>query len=370
MNVSNVSDKNLSITAAPVTDFASWRPYFYICYIIFGGIALFINLTVIATLVKGKNLLAKWPTVGALTFGNLSSAVHSFAYGIYRLPLIKMGTIDLPLDSWICMATLVPTCHVAAYSIPPVIQCVIGVERLVAICAFNWYRVHWTPKKTWYAVSILMLITLAGTATPLWYKVFSKHEIVTRECSSPKIIGVDYLFSLIDFAIIIGVTSSLFSIGAFFIGRCRMKKMEPSDNSGSPEYTSQFKRQMKISYAMLTVAIFDLALVTVPSVLTVVQLSFEMPDSAKISLYSISYCIYSTVNVIVCVVMNTSLRNAAIQTLRIITCKLFSWSFGQAVTKSAVESIPVSQRKAWTENSTNRRQSSFRNTEKTVIGHR
>lgn len=352
-----INESSPSITpniTVPTNAFASWRPYFYICYIIFGGLALAINLVILATLIKQKHLLAKWPSVVALAVGNLASALHSFVYGVYRMPLVYLGTIDEPLSSWICMATLIPTCHVLAYSVPPVIQCIIGLERIVAICAFNWYRVHWTPKKTWWAIAVILSITIPASAVPLWYRVFTNHTIVNRECSSPRLIGLDYLFAEIRFAIIVGVASAAFSIGAAIIGRCRMRKLQPT--SSSVEYVSQFRRQFKLSWSMLIVAIFDLALVTVPSILTVVNLSFEMPDSAKVSLYSISYCVYSTVNVVVCIVMNSTLKMAVKGMIRIITCKLCFGS-SSSVTTSTVQFIQVTQRQAWTENRSSTRRS-------------
>lgn len=139
-----------------------------------------------------------------LAGGNLFKSIRTFAYGIPRMTLLMSGQIDEPLNIWWCMASLMPIFSQLGYVISASMQVLIGMERLFAITAFNWYRINWSPRKSWISVLVIYIISSTVRVTPIWYNAIIHNPTVTKECSVIAIIP-PYKFPAAECVIVSGI---------------------------------------------------------------------------------------------------------------------------------------------------------------------
>lgn len=289
----------------------------YTCYIVFGTPAVIANLAIFVILLSDKKLLAKSAMIAGLAGGNLFNGLHAFGYGVYRVPLLLTGQIDSPANNWACMASLMPTFLLLGHSIPSCMQLVIGLERMVAVVAFNWYRMRWSSKKSWYTVLVVYLLLICGWGGPAWYQNFHEYRLVSKECSSGVILGVDMTNRLFFFVVMTGIVGMLCVFTAVSVGRWRYSKAASSASRDSD--FAQMKKQLRVSRMMLIIALFEFLFVIFPNILIALTSVIQLPP--VVAVYSIViYCINSSTNIFVYFFMNSDFRKAAAKRLNVFPC--------------------------------------------------
>lgn len=286
----------------------------YISYIAFGAPAVLTNLAILAILLSDIKLLSKSAMIAGLAGGNLFNGLHAFGYGVYRMPLILANKLDLPATNWACMASLLPTCLLLGNAIPALMQLTIGFERLMALAAFNFYRVNWSSRKSWFAVGVIYLVIIFGWVIPPWYDVLSKYRLVTKECSSGMVFSRVVTNTLFRFVTATSTLGTICIFTAVIIGVCRHRKL--LSTAASQADVAQFGRQLQASKMMMMIAVFELCFVVVPNFL-IVLVTLGIPLPPKLTVYATSvYCISSSTNIFVYFVMNSNFRRVALSRMK------------------------------------------------------
>lgn len=305
--MNNTTSQNFT-ASGPVNPVQPIRVPLYSSYIAFGPPAVITNLAIIVILLSDKKLLGKWAMIAGLAVGNLFNGLHAFGYGVYRVPLLISNQIDLPASNWACMASLMPTCLLLGYAVPACMQVVIGIERLLAIAAFNWYRQHWPPRKSWYVVGAIYALNICCWVIPEWYQNLSQYRLVTKECSSKVVIRVVDNNTLFCFTVVTGLLGMTLIFVAVILGRRRFPKISPG-RSGADE-VAQYKRQLRFSKMMLIIALFEFIFVVLPNL--TIALASVLNYSAFMGLFATQiYCINSTASIFVYLLMNSAFRRVA-----------------------------------------------------------
>lgn len=286
--------------------------------ITFGGPAILTNVTIFLVLFSNKKLLAKSAMIAGLAGGNLFLGICAFGSGVYRMLLLLENKLDLPASTWFCMASMLPTCFLLGYSLPAAMQFLIGLERLLAVGAFNWYRVNWSSKKSWRSVLFVYCVCICFWVIPVWVEDFSSYRLGTKECSSGMVINQNLIKYLIRFIIAAGTFGVACVLVAILIGRWRFK------NASSMEQTnvSHLKRQIRLSRLMFFVVMFDFWFVVFPNILSDLKQTFAIPSFFTYISTAI-YCCNAMTNVFINLAMNIEFRKAALATLRKVLPKCF-----------------------------------------------
>lgn len=302
-----------STTVLPSHTLGSIRTPLYISYIVFGTPAVLANLAIILVVCSDKNLRRKSAFMVGLAGGNLCNGLHHFGYGIYRLPSFVAGTLELPANVWACMASMLPTCLVVGFALPATFQLVIGLERLVAVVAHNWYRVHWSHKRNWYAVAFVYLGTLAFWVVPLWCHVYwNASRQVTRECSSADIVPALLIRVLYCALIATGSSAVVFLLIAVLRGRGCWKKLSKSSDAVTLQELANFRAQLRFSRMMLVVALCELGLVVGPNTILLIRSYYPNFGGTILAVYGgIIYCVNALSNIFIYLGMNARFRRSA-----------------------------------------------------------
>lgn len=282
--------------------------------IVFGSVAVFSNMAIIFVLLSNLTLLKKSAFVAGMVAGDLLDGFSLIINGSVKIIRSLDGTASLMVHPSYCMKMFALPSYLIGNQISSIMFLFSGVERFLAVQYYDWYFRKWTNKLAWKLTSLAYIFCIASLVTSvvisLSYDPSTRTPIV---CSVPGGTSSNYTAYNYIIAIVSGTVAIMGSLIAMVLFTRRKMKIHSVTNV-SGIVKNHLKAQWRLTRITFCLAVADLALVVVPTVLALITSNI----GTSIRTWSQSLlCIRSFLNLVIYLLVNYDFRSAALNAIGI-----------------------------------------------------
>lgn len=275
-----------------------------------GGILA--NLFILTVVLTDKKLLKQSAIMVGIAISHLLCAMAIGVSGIYRIN--NFSQLNDPLSSWGCVFRIYPTAQPFAFQSMGAMLVVVGVERFCVFVFPNWYRTRWTTKICWEVIGAAYSCVLVSFCVGLYFAWYQ--PLTTLYCSYASIFGKSYIVYSSVVSALGGTIAVSFTLFGLLRGTRQAKTLPIAE-------ASKYKRQLKLTRSMLSVAVCDFCLVVIPNALYVLDTAFPglfpaISGGNLSNFTNLFYCVNTLTSIVPYLAFNRQFRASA---FRFFPCK-------------------------------------------------
>lgn len=143
------------------------------------------------------------------------------------------------------------------------------------------------------------------------------HVVTTFDCSTPKVVGMSYLTYSNVLSAAGGAVALIPSVAAMVAFYGRNKSLESSNLVHSASFKQSIRKNVKLTKALLLIAVLDVLFVSVPNLLQML-ITYKLIDVPNLNNYSLQIiCSRGSLNLFIYLTTNQDFRIAFFKTLSI-----------------------------------------------------
>lgn len=279
-----------------------------------GSGGMLANAFILVVLVSDRKFWNQSALIAGLAISHFLCAWAIGTSGIYRV--VNFDVVNQRTTILECLTRIYPAAQPFAFQCMGVLLVIIGVERFTVFVFPNWYRVKWTNKLCWSLLGAGLLGVTASFCVGV-YISFSQSDL-TMFCGYQSIFGKHYIVYSNVISATGGTAAVVLTLLGLFRGIRSVRKLPLLSGEAG-----KYKKQLKLTQSMLSVAVCDFCLVVIPNTLFILSIAFPnlFPSTAtgNLSNYTnVTYCISTMMTIGPYLRFHKQFRKTAVSLL---TCK-------------------------------------------------
>lgn len=283
-------------------------------YISFGSVAVIANCMVIFILLRNKKFFQKSAFISGLALGDLLDGLALVVNGTMRILQGLNGTSSLLVHPSYCMITVVQPIFILGNQIPGVMFFLVGAERFLAICYFDWYYRKWSNKFAWMLTACAYIFSICSVAAAFIVAFsFDSTFKIAIACFTQSATGPVYSVYNYSVSIIGGMVAVVTTLTAMIVFTHRKAVVIRSSNV-STTIKSHVKKQWHITRMALCLAVVDFCLLVIPNILVALSSWYVNTSlgAAALRTWPLQLVSFrSILNVVIYLCINSEFQDAA-----------------------------------------------------------
>lgn len=292
-------------------------------YVVFGSVAFVTNLTILFILYRNVQYFKKSAFIAGLAFGDFLDGVSLTVIGAVRIVQYFDGTDSLTVHPSYCMKILIIPVFLMGNQIPGVMFFLVGLERFLAICCYDWYYFKWSNKFAWMLTASAYIYCILSVAASfvIAFSYDSDYKIGIS-CGTAAVIGPTYSAYNYGIPIVGGIVAAVATITAMVAFTQHRRRINRIANL-STNAKIHVKKQWQLTRITLCLVAIDFCFMVIPSIIITLSSGFKVKFNVNMSslkAWSLQLvCFRSILNIILYLVINSDFRAAAFRALSLKT---------------------------------------------------
>lgn len=246
-----------------------------------------VNIFILCVLLSDRKFLKQSANIAGIAISHLLCAFSIGAAGYYRA--VNYTILTRKATAWSCVSRIYPAMFPVAFQSTGVMLAVVGVERFSVFMFPHWYRSKWTTTRSWQVVGVGYVCVGISFLVGI-YGVWQAPS-TTLNCPYTSTFGNGYILFSSFVSACGGTTAVGFTLFGWIKGTLRVRTLPLLSGEAG-----RYKRQLRLTRSMLSVALCDFCLVVIPNVFFILSILNPNIFSASVSgnlsnFTNITYCI-------------------------------------------------------------------------------